>query len=164
MVAVAGGAFDLFVDVAFVAGADLARRHQAFDVEAVGGFGGDPAGRGVGLPEVPHLLEVGHGVADAGSGEPVLDVFGDGARADRFTKRHVGVDNVFEDLAVAVAELLGWVCQGRVGQGWVGQGGRRPGLGRAWTCRGGAGFFVSRGAGHDRASRCSRMTKVFILP
>ena len=60
VVAVAGGAFDLLVDVAFVARADLARRHQAFDIEAVGGFGGDPAGRGVGLAQVAHLLEVGH--------------------------------------------------------------------------------------------------------
>ena len=70
-----------------------------------GQLGRQPAGRGVRRIEQPGLLQVGHDVADGRRRQLQARSPRDRARADRLAGLDIGIDDVAEDLARAIAEL-----------------------------------------------------------
>src|SRR5438552_15152558 len=56
------------------------------------------------MVEIPLFLEVAHGVANRGGGERVTEPLGNSPAPRRLGGFHVGLDDGFEDLALAVVQ------------------------------------------------------------
>ena len=80
--------------------------HDLVDVDPVGPVGRDPAGGGVGVKQVPLLLQVAHRVADGGGGDAQAVSAGDGLAPGRLRGLDVGLDDRLEHAELPVAQLF----------------------------------------------------------
>ena len=106
VVDLAAGARDLALEAMRVRATDLRAAHQAVDVVPVGLVGRHPARRGVGLGQIAHLLQVGHGVADRGRGEAERVLLGQLAGPDGFRRDRVFEQQGLEHLPLALVQLV----------------------------------------------------------
>src|ERR1051325_10885625 len=93
-----------FADLVRLRRRDGRQPHQRVDVDSIREIGGDPAGGGVGVVEVPLLLQVAHGVADGGGRQGEPETLRDSATPRRLGGFDVGLDDGFEDLTLALVE------------------------------------------------------------
>ena len=125
VVDLAPGARDLALEPERLPAAELDAPHQAVDVVPVRLVRRHAPRRGVGLAEVAHLLEVGHGVPDRRRREPQRVLLRQLAGADGLRRDGVLEQQGLEDLPRAVAQLV-WAHHGLP----TGVNGRTPASGR----------------------------------
>ncbi len=88
-------------------GAWLFQLEQGVAIEAIAAVGGHPAGRGVRLLEVPELFQLGHHVAHRRRGDVELRLARELRAAHRVARGDVLLNHCPEDVALAVAEVIG---------------------------------------------------------
>ena len=93
-----------FADLVRLRRRDGRQAHQRVHVHPIGEIGGDPAGGGVGVVQVPLLLQVAHGIADGGGRQGEPEAFRDSATPRRLGGLDVGLDDGLEDLALALVQ------------------------------------------------------------
>jgi hypothetical protein len=94
---VTDGSFEVRGDGAALRVPELAPGRKRVDEPAVTEVGGDAAGRGVRVGEIPHLLERGQVVADGRAGDAEAVALGDGLAPDRLTGSDVLLHDCPED-------------------------------------------------------------------
>ena len=88
----------MVADVTDLCIAELRALHEAVDIKPVRLVGWDAPGGGVRLFEIPHLLEVGHLVADRCGGKADICMLCNRAGTDRRSGHDIIVNNRLQDL------------------------------------------------------------------
>ena len=83
----------------------LAAPHDAVHIQPVRLVGRHAAGRGVRLLQVPHLLQVGHLIANGRTGEVQAGTAADRPRTDGRGREHILVDDGFQNLQFSRVQL-----------------------------------------------------------